>query len=126
VPTQEDLTTAFGHLEQLAYRHHGRNNPNGAPDIIRALWQLYRVDTEREQAKDDATWPPGTDSTHTIGQHAQGRPVEARFIWGNGPRPYLRDPYYRTLTAHQRTMLHQLGQLVDGWADLVPTTARAG
>jgi hypothetical protein len=134
-PTQESLAHAAGLLEELATRHHSRNNPNGFPDVATLLDLLVWVDTELEHAKHAAMFGPGgerspegggTIGRHTIGRHGLGRPVEERLDWGtdaedrrnNRPRlrPELADPLVRELQKLRAGWHTELAQLVDQWA----------
>lgn len=142
-PTEQDLVHAAGHLEQLAWRYHSRNNANGWPDLATLLDLLLWLDTELEHAKAAAVYGPGgerspegggTIGAHTVGRVGLGRPVESRLDFGtdaedprnNRPRlrPELSDPLYRTLRDLRSGWHTELGQLVDSWRQRAKDAAR--
>lgn len=135
-PTRDDLVRAAGHLEELAYRHHSRNNPNGWPDLALLLDLLLWLDTELEHAKAAAVYGPGgerspegggTIGSHTVGRHGLGRPVEDRLDFGTDAedkrhtrprlRPELNDPLVRDLQKLRAGWHTELGRMVDSWSE---------
>jgi hypothetical protein len=137
-PTRDQLATAAGHLEELAWRYDSRNNSNGFPDAATLLDLLVWLDGELEHAKRAAVYGPGgerspegggTIGTHTMGRgRGLGRPVEGRLDWGTDTRPRLRpelnDPLYRTLRDLRSAWHTELGQLVDSWRERAKDAAR--
>lgn len=131
-PTRDQLANAQGHLEELATRHHSRNNPNGFPDLATLLDLLVWLDTELEHAKHAAVYGPGGERSpegggtighHTIGGQGLNRPVEQRLDWGTEDptkrprlRPEFADPLVRDLQKLRAGWHTELAQLVDRWA----------
>jgi hypothetical protein len=125
-PTRDDLANATGHLEELAWRYHSRNNPNGWPDVALLVDLLVWLDGELEHAKQAAAYGGGSDA-HTIGRHGLGRPVEERLDFGTDDedrrntrprlRPELADPLVRDLKKLRAGWHTELAQLVDRWTE---------
>ena len=113
-PTQEDLAHAAGDLEELAYRHHPRDDPraaSGFPDAAAVLNLLVWVDTEIRAAREAASFGPGAEGGYRTLHRGNVADIDAR----------IHDQLLKQLRDLRSGWLVELGTLVDNWRQAAET-----
>ena len=119
-PTVEDLAYATDDLEELAHRHHPRDDPRnstGFPDAIAVLNLLVWADAEIRTAREAAAYGPGSDEGARSLGRGVGGDIDAR----------TRDELLKQLRNLRSGWLVELGNLVDRWRQAAEgTVGKAG